>query len=123
MSTENLKLKSRKELMKLTKKEIFDNLENDAVIFNNVIKEKDDIINSKYKLISELEKDIDTQVRANKNFKETLDQYVTYSQKLEKDLSIMQQALNDVEEKNRALNVQLLDLRKALKTASQYLWN
>jgi len=33
----------------------------------------------------------------------------------------MQQALNDVEEKNRALNVQLLDLRKALKTASQYL--
>ena len=107
--------------MKLTKKEIFDNLENDAVIFNNVIKEKDDIINSKYKLISELEKDIDTQVRANKNFKETLDQYVTYSQKLEKDLSIMQQALNDVEEKNRALNVQLLDLRKALKTASQYL--
>lgn len=40
---------------------------------------------------------------------------------LNKDLSIMQQALNDVEEKNRALNVQLNDLRKALKTASQYL--
>lgn len=38
-----------------------------------------------------------------------------------KDLSIIQQALNDVEEKNRALNIQLTDLRKALKTASQYL--
>lgn len=39
----------------------------------------------------------------------------------EKDLSIMQSCLNDVEEKNRALNVQLLDLRKALKTMSQFL--
>ena len=40
---------------------------------------------------------------------------------LEKDLSIMQQALNDVEEKNRFLNNQLLDLRKAMKTMSQFL--
>lgn len=39
----------------------------------------------------------------------------------EKDVSIMQQALNDVEEKNRFLTVQLLDLRKAMKTMSQFL--
>lgn len=38
-----------------------------------------------------------------------------------KDLSIMQSCLNDVEEKNKALNIQLLDLRKALKTMSQFL--
>ena len=114
MSTENLKLKSRKELMKLTKKEIFDNLENDAVIFNNVIKEKDDIINSKYKLISELEKKID-------ELDITKKEMIKIDENKNKDLSIMQQALNDVEEKNRALNIQLTDLRKALKTASQYL--
>lgn len=40
---------------------------------------------------------------------------------LEKDLSIMQQALNDIEEKNRTLTVQLVDLRKAMKTMSQFL--
>lgn len=71
--------------------------------------------------INVLENDINRQVGANKTFKESLDQYVTYSQNLEKDISIMQQALNDVEEKNRALNIQVTDLRKALKTTSQYL--
>lgn len=114
MITENLKLKSRKHLMKLTKKEIFDNLENDAVIFNNLIKEKDDIIDLKYKLISELEKKIDELDRTKKEM-------IKIDEIKNKDLSIMQQALNDVEEKNRALNIQLTDLRKALKTASQYL--
>lgn len=114
MSTENLKLKPRNKLMKLTKKEIFDNLENDAVIFNNVIKEKDDIIESKYKLISELEKRID-------ELESTKNQMIKIDEIKNKDLSIMQQALNDVEEKNRALNIQLTDLRKALKTMSQYL--
>jgi len=114
MSTENLKLKSRKHLMKLTKKEIFDNLENDAVIFNNVIKEKDSIINSKYKLISELEKRID-------ELESTKNEMIKIDENKNKDLSIMQQALNDVEEKNRALNSQIIDLRKALKTMSQFL--
>jgi len=44
-----------------------------------------------------------------------------FADNYEKDLSITQSCLNDVEEKNRALNVQLLDLRKALKTMSQFL--
>jgi len=44
-----------------------------------------------------------------------------FADNCEKDLSIMQSCLNDVEEKNKALNIQLLDLRKALKTMSQFL--
>ena len=40
---------------------------------------------------------------------------------LNKDLEIMQSALNGVEEKNRALNSQIIDLRKAMKTMSQFL--
>lgn len=114
MSIEKLRLKPRKELLKLTKKEIFDNLENDAVIIDNIIKEKDDIINTKYKLISELEKKID-------ELDFTKKEMIKIDETKNKDLSIMQQALNDVEEKNRALNSQIIDLRKAMKTMSQFL--
>lgn len=39
----------------------------------------------------------------------------------EKDVSIMQSALNDVEEKNRFLNNQVLNLKHSLKVMSQFL--
>lgn len=40
---------------------------------------------------------------------------------LEKDLSIMQSTLNDVEEKNRLLVNQVLNLKHSLKVMSQFL--
>lgn len=55
------------------------------------------------------------------NSNQVLNNFKSENDKLIKDLSIMQSALNDVEEKNRSLNVQILDLRKAMKTMSQFL--
>lgn len=114
MSIEKLRLKPRKELMKLTKKEIFDNLENDAVIFDSVLKEKDE-------KIKKLEEVKQTAAEENQDLAQIYRDEAKKVENLNKDLEIMQSALNDIEEKNRALNSQIIDLRKALKTASQFL--
>ena len=116
MSTETFTfmLKPKKELMKLTKKEIIEGLEGDTYNVNTIFKEKDE-------KIKKLEEVKQTAFEENQDLAELFREEGKKVEALNKDLSIMQQALNDVEEKNRALNVQLTDLRKALKTASQYL--
>lgn len=113
MSTE-FRLKNKKELLKKTKKEIIDHLDNDAININYLINTKDEEIENLNNILQETEKELE-------ELKKTKEQMIKIDENKNKDLSIMQQALNDVEEKNRALNVQLLDLRKALKTTSQYL--
>lgn len=113
MSTE-FRLKSKKELMKKTKKEIIDHLDNDAININNFINTKDEEI-------KKLEEIRQTAFEENQDLAELYREEVKKVEASSKDLSIMQQALNDVEEKNRALNIQLTDLLKALKTTSQYL--
>lgn len=113
MSTE-FRLKSKKELMKKTKKEIIEGLEGDAYSVNLIFKEKDEEIENLNNILQETEKELE-------ELKKTKEQMIKIDENKNKDISIMQQALNDVEEKNRDLNVQLIDLRKALKTASQYL--
>lgn len=114
MSTETFMLKPKKELMKKTKKEIIEGLEGDAFNVNVIFKEKDE-------KIKKLEEVRQTAFEENKDLSELFREESKKVEALTKDISIMQQALNDVEEKNRALNVQLNDLRKALKTASQFL--
>lgn len=114
MSTETFMLKPKKELMKLTKKKIVNNLAIDACNINIMFKEKDE-------KIKKLEEVRQTAFEENQDLAELFREEGKKVEALNKDLSIMQQALNDVEEKNRALNIQLTDLRKALKTASQYL--
>ena len=93
--------------MKKTKKELIDIFSRDR--------------NLLYEQIKKLEEVKQTASEENQDLAELFREEGKKVEALNKDLSIMQQALNDVEEKNRALNVQLTDLRKALKTASQYL--
>lgn len=97
----------RKELKKISKEKLIEGIHNDYDRVNKEFNRHDEIIKMRY----------EENVQLNK----TIEEMIKIDEIKNKDISIMQQALNDVEEKNRALNIQLTDLRKALKTASQYL--
>lgn len=97
-----------------TKKQLIDLMYRDKYSARSIIDEKDEEI-------KKLEEIRQTAAEENQDLAELFREEGKKVEALTKDISIMQQALNDVEEKNRALNIQLTDLRKALKTASQYL--
>lgn len=94
-----------------------------------------DMIKDKNKKIKELQHTIELKTFDNSQFQESIEKLINKNKNLlelqtiidsknlglEKDLSIMQQALNDVEEKNRFLNNQLLNLKHSLKVMSQFL--
>lgn len=96
-----------KPLSKMTKKEL--------------IQIATDRIQSKIAMKQEFEYQSEMDKSVNNVLKSKIEVHKQAEDNLIKDMEIMQQALNDVEEKNRFLNNQVTDLRKTMKTMSQFL--